>query len=270
MRTSIFLSLTCLGAIACAPADDASLDAGPPVDAGKPLSAMPAIADLEGETWHAIEPGGDTICSRGQPWAFFFRPGVVNKLVVEFQGGGACWNYPTCSVADMIFKDNIDDIRGIVLGDACASDSDCAEDSECLTSGYCRRPDPERGIYDHSNDDNPVKGWNHLFIPYCTGDIHWGRSVVEYASEGGAAPFMLNHQGAVNAEVALRWVRENVPQAGDHLYRRLQRRRLWCDRLGTSRDARLPGVQGGAAWRLRRRHHHRQFLARLVPGMVGA
>ena len=65
---------------------------------------MPAIADLEGETWHAIEPGGDTICSRGQPWAFFFRPGVVNKLVVEFQGGGACWNYPTCSVADMIFK----------------------------------------------------------------------------------------------------------------------------------------------------------------------
>ena len=53
-----------LGAIACAPADDASLDAGPPVDAGKPLSAMPAIADLEGET-HAIEPGGDTICSRG-------------------------------------------------------------------------------------------------------------------------------------------------------------------------------------------------------------
>ena len=196
---------------ACELGDDPSLDAGR-VDAGRALNAMPSIADLEGETWHAVEPGGDTICSRGQPWAFFFRPGVVNKLVVEFQGGGACWNYPTCSVADMIFKDNIDDIRGIVLGDACTSDADCSDDGECLSSGYCRRADPQRGIYDHSNDANPVKGWNHLFIPYCTGDIHWGRSVVEYSAEGGAAPFQLNHQGAVNAEVALRWIKDNVPQ----------------------------------------------------------
>ena len=74
---------------ACELGDDPSLDAGR-VDAGRALNAMPSIADLEGETWHAVEPGGDTICSRGQPWAFFFRPGVVNKLVVEFQGGGAC------------------------------------------------------------------------------------------------------------------------------------------------------------------------------------
>ena len=118
MRTFVVLISALSLSTACAPDDsDPAADAGPPVDAGRPLNALPAIADLEGETWREIEPGGDTICSRGQPWAFFFRPGVSNNLVVEFQGGGACWNDLTCSVADMIFKDNIDDVRNVVLGD---------------------------------------------------------------------------------------------------------------------------------------------------------
>lgn len=212
MRTFVVLISALSLSTACAPDDsDPAADAGPPVDAGRPLNALPAIADLEGETWREIEPGGDTICSRGQPWAFFFRPGVSNNLVVEFQGGGACWNDLTCSVADMIFKDNIDDVRNVVLGDPCTQDSDCAGDNgQCLESGRCRRDDPEQGIYDHSNEKNPFAGWNHLFIPYCTGDIHWGRSVVEYGT--GADSFPLNHQGAVNAEVALRWAKENIPQ----------------------------------------------------------
>ena len=172
--------------LACAPADGSG-DAGPSVDAGKPLNSMPGIADLPSEAWTEISPGGDTSCSRGQEWGFFFRPGVINKLVIEFQGGGACWNYPTCSFADAIFKDNIDDVRaGVEQG---------------------IRP----GIYNHSNTDNPFAGWNHLLVPYCTGDIHWGRSVVEYTSEDGRDTFELNHQGAVNAEVALRWAKDNVP-----------------------------------------------------------
>jgi hypothetical protein len=172
---------------ACAPADEADGDAGPPVDAGKPLNAMPGVADLTPEAWTEVSPGGDTTCSRGQDWGFFFRPGTVNKLVIEFQGGGACWNYPTCSFADAIFKDNIDDVRDAVAQGA------------------------RQGIYDHTNADNPFAGWNHLFVPYCTGDIHWGRSVVEYSTDDGRESFELNHQGAVNAEVALRWVKDNVP-----------------------------------------------------------
>jgi len=30
------------------------------------------------------------------------------------------------------------------------------------------------GIADHSNAANPVKEWTHIYVPYCTGDLHWG------------------------------------------------------------------------------------------------
>ena len=32
--------------------------------------------------WTKIEPGGDTICSRGTPFVYFVHPGTVNRLVV--------------------------------------------------------------------------------------------------------------------------------------------------------------------------------------------
>jgi hypothetical protein len=40
--------------------------------------------------WTKIEPGGETICSTGTPYAYYVHPGTVNRLVVYFDGGGAC------------------------------------------------------------------------------------------------------------------------------------------------------------------------------------
>ncbi|MCJ7810722.1 MAG: pectinacetylesterase family protein, partial [Dehalococcoidia bacterium] len=57
--------------------------------------------------WTKIAPGGETICSRGTPFAYFVHPGTVNRLVVYFQGGGACWNDTTCSLGG-IFKETAD------------------------------------------------------------------------------------------------------------------------------------------------------------------
>ncbi len=34
----------------------------------------------------------EPICSRGTPWVYFARRGTVNKLLVYYQGGGACWD----------------------------------------------------------------------------------------------------------------------------------------------------------------------------------
>ena len=57
-----------------------------------------AVADLSGlePGWNVIEPGGDTVCSDGTPYKFFVRPGAADKLMVYFQGGGACWTGGTC------------------------------------------------------------------------------------------------------------------------------------------------------------------------------
>ncbi len=67
-----------------------------------PQSAVASIpapaANLDGLSpgWNIIEPGGDTVCSDGSPYKFFVHPGASDKLMVYFQGGGACWNGGTC------------------------------------------------------------------------------------------------------------------------------------------------------------------------------
>jgi hypothetical protein len=105
----------------------------------------------------------------------------VNKVVVDFIGGGACWDAFTCSVADAIFEDSVDSVR------------------ERIESA------DKSGFYDDENPANPFKDWYHVVIPYCTGDVHWGDAVMVY-SEGEPDEVTINHKGAVNSRAVLDWV----------------------------------------------------------------
>lgn len=168
-------------------------DSSPAGDAGQDASddaglSEPAVPDLP-EGWTIIEPGGDTICSRGTPYRYAVRRGTVNKVVVDFMGGGACWDGLTCSIADAIFNDSTE---GLV---------DLFDD-----------PDPE-GIYDTDNPENPFADWWHVFIPYCTGDIHWGDATTSYG-EGDDA-LTIEHRGAVNARTALDWAEASFEAPDD-------------------------------------------------------
>jgi hypothetical protein len=44
--------------------------------------------------WQEVAPTG-LVCSDGSPWKFFVSPGDTKRVVVDFQGGGACWNGAT-------------------------------------------------------------------------------------------------------------------------------------------------------------------------------
>jgi hypothetical protein len=125
--------------------------------------------------WNEIRPGGDTICARGTPFSFYVRPGSVNRVIVEFRGGGACWDAATCAPGSDYFQETA-------------------------------TPPGADGIYDHEDPRNPVASWHHVYVPYCTGDIHWGDNTVSY--EGAAGPFTIHHAGARNARAALAWVHE--------------------------------------------------------------
>ncbi len=159
---------------------DAGGDTGPP-----PFNELPALSDLE-PTWNELLPGGPTVCSRGSEFAFFVHPGTVNKVIVDFIGGGACWNADTCSFADALFADSVEPVRRAVA-----------------------MAEPV-GIYDRSRADNPFRDWTHVVVPYCTGDVHWGDARTEYG-DGPGTPVVINHRGAVNARAVLDWVYENVP-----------------------------------------------------------
>ncbi len=65
------------------------------------------------------------------------------------------------------------------------------------------------GIYDHQKNNNPLKDWTHVVIPYCTGDIHWGEHDKTYTKANGES-FTIHHRGAVNAKAVFEWVKEKI------------------------------------------------------------
>jgi hypothetical protein len=122
-----------------------------------------------------IEPGPDqgTGCGRGADFAFFFRPGTSNNLVVDFEGGGGCWDVLTCALPTW----------STTVGNS---------------------PPSANGLVSTTNANNPVRDWNYLFIPYCTGDVHLG------AREAAG----VNFNGRANAQAALDYAYERVPSPG--------------------------------------------------------
>lgn len=161
-----------------------------PEDQVYPAPVGPSFADLK-PGWNTMLPGGDTACSKGSPFTYFVRPGATDKVVIEFSGGGACWSDATCPLADSaaIFTSTVE------------------------TPSYVTDEATAKGISDHTRDDNPVKDWTHVYIGYCTGDIHAGNNVKEYTDSAATPPAKLtiNHKGAVNTRSVLSWVFANVP-----------------------------------------------------------
>ena len=52
------------------------------------------------------------------------------------------------------------------------------------------------GISDFQNAENPFADWYQVFIPYCTGDVHWGNNTETYVPEMGD-PITIHHRGKV-------------------------------------------------------------------------
>lgn len=121
------------------------------------------------------------LCSRGTPYYFFAKRGTVNKLVMYYEGGGACWDYFTCNLG--IFNQSIN------------------------PNGGDNPNNQQAGFGDLSNPDNPFKDWNIVFTSYCTGDIHFGDMHQDYHSAGNTTS--VNHFGYQNARVVEKWAREH-------------------------------------------------------------
>lgn len=148
-------------------------------------AAAPApIADIDGLAagWNVIETGGDTICSDGTPYKFFVRPGSTDKLMVYFQGGGACWTGGTCD-----------------------------PDLEPTYYINLEKTDPGQydGIFKFDNPENPFRDHSVVFAPYCTADVHIGEAVTTYEApetdDHKSHRVTIQHKGYVNADSVLEW-----------------------------------------------------------------
>jgi hypothetical protein len=145
-------------------------------------------------TWVKVELPG-TVCSDGSQFKFFVNySNTSNDLEVNFEPGGACWDYDSCSGA------------GGVRGAA-------------NTTGI---PDDHMTDYQYLNflrrtTDNPVQNYNMVFVSYCTGDVHIGDNVATYTSsgpvdggtgEGGVGELTYIHAGHANTLAVIGWLQK--------------------------------------------------------------
>ncbi len=138
--------------------------------------------------WNEISPGGETICSQGTPYTFFFHPGSREKLLVFFQGGGACWNEVNCDLNNQpTYDPNIDS-----------------------TDNPASTPMRFQGIFEKDVAGNPVRDYSILMIPYCSADTHLGNNNQTYIA--GDSSFVIRHRGFANSMAALDWVYDRIPE----------------------------------------------------------
>jgi hypothetical protein len=148
------------------------------------------------EEWLKVELPG-TVCGNGTQYKFFVNYFEGAKdLMVLFEPGGGCWDFDSCSG------------REGVLG---AANPDGIPDDHMDSAIGSHSPLLLRN-YDFGGDSNPVRDWNMVFMPYCTGDVHTGNAVTTYVDPLGEEPDLeFHHAGHANVQSAIGWMQEQFP-----------------------------------------------------------
>jgi hypothetical protein len=111
-----------------------------------------------GWTWYEID---GAVCRDGSPTGFYVRYTDSNSLLFYLEGGGACVSPGFCTY-------NPANVNQILAGNT----------ETALTSIGGAIPGRQQpgiaGIFDTTNPANPYRDWNMIYVPYCTGDVHFG------------------------------------------------------------------------------------------------
>jgi hypothetical protein len=136
--------------------------------------------------WEKVELP-NTVCGNGTQYKFFVKySDKTDNLVVVFEPGGACWDYPSCSGAA--------GIRGAANPDGIPDDH---YELAPFISPFLQREDPT----------SPTADWNMVYVPYCTGDVHTGNNVITYTDETGGGPDLeFHHNGHNNVQAVIGWI----------------------------------------------------------------
>ena len=161
----------CLTATALGDQAPLDLGCGPRAAVSVPARGVATQVTLDEATW-------GTRCGDGSPYAFQLQLAPsgepVEKVVIHLQGGGLC-----------------------------IGESDCLAQASSLFSATDDAM-PTGGIFSTSVADNPTFAtWTHVFLPYCTQDLHIGGGAVS-----NFPGITVNRFGARNVRGALRYLRD--------------------------------------------------------------
>ena len=128
---------------------------------------------------------------QGDDYSFYFKKGKRDKLVIFFNGGGACWNSTTC-LASLQSA-----LPTYVPSDDLPSNNPLLQD----------------GVLNLNNPDNPYRDWSIAYLPYCTGDIHFGSKDTSYVVAPGITK-TIRHRGFDNFLYARKWLKHHFKHEG--------------------------------------------------------
>jgi hypothetical protein len=153
-------------------------------------NGAPAL-DVPRLQWTWVDVPG-TMCSDGSPTGLAVNPGPEGStdVLVFLTGGGACWNEAPCYNAG-----------GFPTGLATAGPYGQAQFQADL-------PKAAGTILDRTVTGSPFGGATLVFIPYCTGDVHWGNAATKYPL--GLGP-VWHHAGEPNLTADVAWLVANLP-----------------------------------------------------------
>jgi hypothetical protein len=165
-----------------APAPDATPATSTPATSTPQSVASPAAGTGDAppapSDWVRHPSGDDCRCTDGSEHAIHTRAGDPSKVLLYFQGGGACVDAISCHPATGTYK------TGTWPGD---------------------HPDDESsGIFAVDEPRNPFLGWTHVFVPYCSADFFLGDAVTTYEDPAGEVEAQtIEHRGANTVEQAV-------------------------------------------------------------------
>jgi len=149
--------------------------------------------------WQTIQVAAETgaVCGNGSPYKFFVnRVPNTSNTIIYLEGGGACWDYESCSGAA--------GIRGARNPNGISDDyMEISNLSAAIASPFIVRWHPWSRV--------KTQNWNMVYVPYCTGDIYSGDKVAVYEDEQGEEePLVWHHNGIRNTRAVVAWLKENM------------------------------------------------------------
>lgn len=114
----------------------------------------------------------DAKCGNGEAYSVYLKKNSAQKLLVEFMGGGACWNYDSC------FANPKTSLAPITS------------------------PGPF-SVLSTDGPGNPFDNSTMLYFPYCTGDVHIGNHIANYDGK------TVYHYGSKNIDLTLKYLADN-------------------------------------------------------------
>ena len=146
----------------------------------------------EGGDWIMYEPEGAT-CSNGSQYRFFVEfSDNSDNVIIFFEGGGACWDYESCSNRSVRSSANRNGIPETHVSDY------------VTISGFSIPINNVHPVLRSDPSVTPTHDWNKVFVPYCTGDVHSGARNVVYSDPMGVEPELsFRHQGRANVLAVL-------------------------------------------------------------------